>query len=408
MEDTNRGRRKNTNNEQLSTNNYTDMKKLRMGMIGGGPGAFIGAVHRIAANMDGQIELVCGAFSSDAAKSKQAGEELFLAPERVYGSYNEMIEKEKQLPEDVRMQIVSIVTPNHVHFEPSKMALENGFHVILDKPMTFTLDEAKALQQVVEKTGKVFCLTHTYTGYPMVKQAKQMVKSGVLGKIRKIYVEYPQGWLSTFLEGSDSKQAAWRTDPKRSGIAGCMGDIGTHAFNMAEYVSGLKTTKICADLNIVVEGRQLDDDGAVLLKFDNGATGVLFASQIAAGEENNVKVRVYGEKGGVEWQQQDANTLMVKWLDKPAEIYRTGTGYVNSYASHNSRTPGGHPEGYLEAFANLYRNFALTVRAKENGETPKPEWLDFPGIEDGLRGMAFIENVVKSGKSDVKWINFEI
>jgi predicted dehydrogenase len=384
------------------------MKKLRMGMIGGGPGAFIGAVHRIAANMDGQIELVCGAFSSDAAKSKQAGEELFLAPERVYGSYKEMIEKENQLPEDVRMQIVSIVTPNHVHFEPSKMALENGFHVILDKPMTFTLDEAKALQQVVEKTGKVFCLTHTYTGYPMVKQAKQMVKSGVLGKIRKIYVEYPQGWLSTFLEGSDSKQAAWRTDPKRSGIAGCMGDIGTHAFNMAEYVSGLKTTKICADLNIVVEGRQLDDDGAVLLKFDNGATGVLFASQIAAGEENNVKVRVYGEKGGVEWQQQDANTLMVKWLDKPAEIYRTGTGYVSSYASHNSRTPAGHPEGYLEAFANLYRNFALTVRAKENGETPKPEWLDFPGIEDGLRGMAFIENVVKSGKSEAKWTAFQI
>jgi predicted dehydrogenase len=393
----------NPNNEQLSTNNsklitqnsqLNNMKKLRMGMIGGGPGAFIGAVHRIAANMDGQIELVCGAFSSDAAKSKQAGEELFLAPERVYGSYKEMIEKEKQLPEDVRMQIVSIVTPNHVHFEPSKMALENGFHVILDKPMTFTLDEAKALQQVVEKTGKVFCLTHTYTGYPMVKQAKQMVKSGALGKIRKIYVEYPQGWLSTFLEGSDSKQASWRTDPKRSGIAGCMGDIGTHAFNMAEYVSGLKTTKICADLNIVVEGRQLDDDGAVLLKFDNGATGVLFASQIAAGEENNVKVRVYGEKGGVEWQQQDANTLMVKWLDKPAEVYRTGTGYVSSYASHNSRTPAGHPEGYLEAFANLYRNFALTVRAKENGETPKPEWLDFPGIEDGLRGMAFIENVV--------------
>ena len=384
------------------------MKKLRMGMIGGGPGAFIGAVHRIAANMDGQIELVCGAFSSDAAKSKQAGEELFLAPERVYGSYKEMIEKEKQLPEDVRMQIVSIVTPNHVHFEPSKMAMENGFHVILDKPMTFTLDEAKALQQVVEKTGKVFCLTHTYTGYPMIKQAKQMVKSGVLGKIRKIYVEYPQGWLSTFLEGSDSKQAAWRTDPKRSGIAGCMGDIGTHAFNMAEYVSGLKTTKICADLNIVVEGRQLDDDGAVLLKFENGATGVLFASQIAAGEENNVKVRVYGEKGGVEWQQQDANTLMVKWLDKPAEIYRTGTGYVNSYASHNSRTPAGHPEGYLEAFANLYRNFALTVRAKESRETPKPEWLDFPGIEDGLRGMAFIENFVKSGKSTEKWTSFEL
>lgn len=384
------------------------MKKLRMGMIGGGPGAFIGAVHRIAANMDGQIELVCGAFSSEPAKSKQAGEELFLAPERIYGSFKEMIEQEKRLPENVRMQIASIVTPNHLHFEPAKLALENGFHVILDKPMTFSLEEAKALQKIVEQTGKVFCLTHTYTGYPMVKQARQMIKDGVFGKIRKLYVEYPQGWLSTFLEGGDSKQAAWRTDPKRSGIAGCMGDIGTHAFNMAEYVSGLKTAKICADLNIVVADRQLDDDGAVLLKFDNGATGVLFASQIAAGEENNIKVRVYGEKGGIEWQQQDANSLIVKWLDKPAEIYRAGTGYVSNYASHNSRTPAGHPEGYLEAFANLYRNFALTVRAKENKEMPKPEWLDFPGIADGVRGMAFIENVVKSSKSNEKWMTFEV
>jgi predicted dehydrogenase len=381
-----------------------------MGMIGGGPGAFIGAVHRIAANMDGEIELVCGAFSSDPKKSKQAGEQLYLPSDRVYGSYKEMIKSEAKLSANERMDFVSIVTPNHVHFEPAKLALENGFHVVLDKPMTFTLKEAKELKEIVKKTGNLLCLTHTYTGYPMIKQAKQVVKSGVLGKIRKVYVEYPQGWLSTFLEGSDQKQAAWRTDPKRSGIAGCMGDIGTHAFNMAEYVSGLKVTKICADLNIVVKGRKLDDDGAVLMKFDNGASAVLFASQIAAGEENNVKVRVYGEKGGVEWQQNDANTLVVKWLDKPAEILRAGGNYpyLSSFALHNCRTPGGHPEGYLEAFANHYRNFALCVKAKMDKKRPEPEWLDYPGVDEGVRGMAFIENVVASGKTKEKWFDFKI
>jgi predicted dehydrogenase len=383
-------------------------RKLRMGMIGGGPGAFIGAVHRIAANIDGEIELVCGAFSSDPEKSKQAGEMLNLSPTRIYGSYKEMIRRETELPATERMDFVSIVTPNHVHFDPAKLALENGFHVVLDKPMTFDLVEAKKLQAIAKKGQLFFCLTHTYTGYPMVKEARQQVLSGKFGKIRKIYVEYPQGWLSTFLESGDQKQAAWRTDPSKSGIAGCMGDIGTHAFNLAEYVSGLKTIKLCADINIVVEGRKLDDDGAVLLKYDNGATGVLFASQIAAGEENNVKVRVFGEKGGIEWKQEDENSLVVKWLDKPKEIWRTGTGYVSSYASHNSRTPAGHPEGYLEAFANLYRNFALCVKAQLAGQAPKPEWLDFPGIEDGVRGMAFIENVIKSGKSDQKWIDFEV
>lgn len=383
-------------------------RKLRMGMIGGGPGAFIGAVHRIAANMDGMIELVCGAFSSDPEKSKQAGKELFLPTDRVYGSYKEMIRSESGLPENERMDFVSIVTPNNVHFEPSKLALENGFHVVLDKPMTFDLNEAKQLQQIVDKSGKYFCLTHTYTGYPMIKQARQMVKDGLLGTIRKIYVEYPQGWLSTYLEGTDQKQAAWRTDPSKSGIAGAMGDIGTHAFNMAEYVSGLQVTHICANLNTYVKGRRLDDDGDVLMKFNNGASGILFATQIAAGEENNIKIRAYGEKGGLEWQQKDANTLTVKWLDKPAEIFRAGTGYLSSSASHNARTPAGHPEGYLEAFANLYRNFALCVNAKMNNEKPKPEWLDFPGVEEGVRGMAFIENVVASNVSDIKWKNFEI
>jgi predicted dehydrogenase len=382
--------------------------KLRLGMIGGGQGAFIGAVHRIASRIDDEYELVCGAFSSDAEKSKASGQALGLPANRVYSSYQELIEKEKQLPENERVQVISIVTPNHVHFGPTKLALENGFHVILDKPMTFSLAEAKELEKVVKSSGKLFCLTHTYTGYPMVKQAKQLVKEGKLGKIRKIYVEYPQGWLSTFLEGDNQKQAAWRTDPGKSGIAGAMGDIGTHAFNLAEYVSGLQVTKLCADINIVVEGRKLDDDGAALLKFNNGANGVLMATQIAAGDENNIKIRVYGELGGLEWQQDEANTLLVKWSDKPAEIWRTGAGYLSSYASHNTRTPAGHPEGYLEAFANLYRNFALTIKADIDGKQPEKEWIDYPGIEDGVRGMAFVENVIASCKSDKKWIDFTI
>ena len=382
-------------------------RKLRMGMIGGGPGAFIGAVHRIAARMDGEIELVCGAFSSQEEKSKAAGKELFLSPERVYASYQQMIEKEKELPADQRMDFVSITTPNHLHFDPAMMALQNGFHVVLDKPMTFTLQQAKDLKKQVEQSGLIFCLTHTYTGYPMVKQARQMVLDNAFGKIRKVYVEYPQGWLSTFLEGDDNKQASWRTDPGKSGKSGAMGDIGTHAFNLAEYVSGLQVTKICAQMNTVVSGRHLDDDGAALLEFNNGATGVLMATQVAAGEENNVKIRVYGEKGGLEWKQEDNNSLLVKWLDKPMEVYRTGSGYLSPVAAHNSRTPGGHPEGYLEAFANHYRNFALTVKAAIRNEQPKNEW-HFPGTEEGLRGMAFVENMVKSGNSDTKWIPFDV
>jgi predicted dehydrogenase len=375
-----------------------------MGMIGGGPGAFIGAIHRHAANMDGMIELVAGSFSSDPEKSAQAGLGLHLPPNRVYGSYKEMIRREAELPASERMDFVSIVTPNHLHFDPARLALESGFHVVLDKPMTFDVDEAKRLQAIVEKSGLFFCLTHTYTGYPMVKEARQQVLSGKFGRIRKIYVEYPQGWLSTALESKENKQAAWRTDPSRSGIAGAMGDIGTHAFNLAEYVSGLKTESLCADVNIVVTGRRLDDDGAALLRYDNGASGVLIATQVAAGEENNVKVRVYGENGGLEWQQCDANTLMIKWPDRPAEVWRAGTGYVSSFASHNTRTPSGHPEGYLEAFANHYRNFALSVMAKMEGKIPKDEWLDFPGIEAGVRGMQFIDTIVRSGKSE-KWEN---
>ncbi|MFD0749330.1 Gfo/Idh/MocA family protein [Mucilaginibacter calamicampi] len=382
--------------------------KLRLGMVGGGQGAFIGAVHRIAARIDDDYELVCGAFSSNAEKSKASGIALGISADRAYGSYEEMIQKEKQLPEDQRVQVISIVTPNHAHFGPTKMALENGFHVILDKPMTFSLAEAKELEKVVAASDKLFCLTHTYTGYPMVKEARQLAVTGKLGTIRKIYVEYPQGWLSSFLEGEDNKQASWRTDPGKSGIAGCMGDIGTHAFNLCEYVTGLQVTQLCADLNIVVEGRKLDDDGSVLMKLDNGASAVLTASQIAIGEENNVKIRVYGDKAGLEWEQWDANTLKVKYADKPTEIWRTGAGYLSSHAGHNTRTPGGHPEGYLEAFANLYHNFALTIKAGIEGKEAAAEAKDFPGISDGLRGMAFIENVIASGKSDLKWTKFTV
>jgi len=377
-------------------------------MIGGGKNAFIGAVHRIALNMDGLMEMVAGALSSNADAAIESGKELFLEESRIYTDYKTMLEKEALMPADKRIDFVSIVTPNSVHFEPAMMALDKGFNVVLEKPITFTLEEAKQLKEKVVATGLQLLLCHTYTGYPMVKQAKQLVKNGALGKIRKIYVEYPQGWLSTFLEGTGQKQSAWRTDPKQSGKAGSMGDIGTHAFNLAEYISGLQVTQICSNLNIVVEGRLLDDDGAALLKFNNGATGVLMATQIAAGEENNVKIRVYGEKGGLEWKQEDANSLLVKWLDKPAEIYRTGGGYNSSFAAHNTRTPAGHPEGYLEAFANLYRNFALTLGAKIDGEMPKEEWMDFPGVEEGVRGMAFVDNVVASSSGNEKWKAFEV
>jgi predicted dehydrogenase len=379
------------------------MGKIRMGMVGGGRGAFIGAVHRIAAAMDNSIDLVCGAFSADAEKSRLSGEDLHLDPSRVYGSWEEMIEKEKALPEDQRMQLVSIVTPNHVHYGPAKAALENGFHVICDKPLCFNMEEALSLQKLVKETGLIFSVTHAYNGYPMVKQAKHMVANGDFGKIRKVVVEYPQGWLSTNLESSDQKQAAWRTDPSKSGIAGSMGDIGTHAENLAEYISGLSVTEMCADISIFVEGRQLDDDGNVLLRFNNGAKGVLHASQICAGEENNINIRVYGEKGSLQWHQQEPNTLVVKWLDQPTQMYRTGVGSLSEAASVHTRTPSGHPEGYLEAFANIYRNTALHIQAMMKGEPQNPIY-DYPTIDDGVRGMNFIYKVIESGKSDAKWI----
>lgn len=383
-------------------------RKLRMGMIGGGKDAFIGAVHRIAANIDGQVELCCGALSVNPETAKESGQLLFLDEERTYLTYQELFEKESLLPADKRIDFVTIVTPNFAHFEPAMLALENGFNVVIEKPMTLSLEEAKLLQEKVEETGLTLCLTHTYSGYPMVKQARQMVKDGTIGSIRKIMVEYPQGWLSTLTEREGNSGAAWRTDPKKSGKSGSMGDIGTHAAQLAEYISGLKITQVCADLNIVVPGRGLDDDGNVLLKFDNGSNGVLIASQIAAGEENALKIKVYGEKGGLEWHQMEPNTLLLKWLDQPAQVYRAGQGYLSAIAKHNTRVPGGHPEGYLEAFANIYKNFAATVKAKLNGEEPTAFELDFPNAADGVRGMAFIENVVASSQSDQKWFDFKV
>ena len=382
-------------------------RKLRMGMVGGGSDAFIGAIHRLAAFMDGQIELVCGCFSINPEISVSSGKSYYLPESRIYKTYQEMFENEVKLPEGDRMDFVTIVTPNFAHFGPAMMALDNGFNVVIDKPITFTLDEALQLQKKLEETGLLLALTHTYSGYPAVKQAKQMVAEGLLGKIRKVFVEYPQGWLSAKVEDAGNAQASWRTDPKRSGKAGAMGDIGTHAHHLAEYITGLKTIELCAELNVFVPGRLLDDDGAVLLRFDSGARGVLVATQIAAGEENALKIRVYGEKGGLEWSQMEPNSLIVKWTNKPMETYRTGTGFVGSASAANTRTPGGHPEGYLEAFANIYRNFSFHLRAKMNGEQPKPEWLDYPGIEDGIRGMQFIDTVVKAGyNDDIKWVPF--
>lgn len=379
-------------------------RKIRMGMVGGGRGAFIGAVHRMAAALDGEIELVCGAFSSDPERSKLSGEDFYLPEERVYGSFAEMIEKEKALPAGERMDFISIVTPNHVHYAPAKMALENGFHVVCDKPLCFNMEEALDLEKTVKETGLLFALTHNYTGYPMVKQARAMVKNGDIGTIRKIVVEYPQGWLSTKLEDSGLKQATWRTDPTKSGIAGAMGDIGTHAENLAEYISGLQITELCADLSTFVEGRLLDDDGNVLLHFENGAKGLLHASQISVGEENNLNIRIYGTKGGFQWFQQEPNSLHMRWLDKPMEILRTGVGELSPEAQAHTRIPGGHPEGYLEAFANIYRNFAFCLRARLEGKEVDPLYQDFPTVADGVRGMRFIEKLLESNVSEQKWV----
>lgn len=380
-------------------------RKLRFGMIGGGRGAFIGAVHRIAAAMDGQAELVAGAFSSDAERSRASGEDLFLDPSRVYGSYQEMARFEAKQPPERRLDFVVIVTPNHQHFPPAKLFLESGFNVVCDKPVTFNLAEAVKLRAIVKKTKKVFVLTHNYTANVMVRQARDIVRSGALGAVRKIVVEYPQGWLATALEKTEQKQAAWRTDPKRSGAAGAMGDIGTHAENLARYVTGLEIKELCADLTTFVPGRKLDDDGSILLRYQGGAKGILHASQICVGEENALSLRVYGEKLGLEWRQENPNELIVKHPDRPREIWTRGNGYLSASAKAGTRIPAGHPEGYLEAFGNIYREAFRAIAAEVRGSA-QPTDLDFPTIDDGVAGMIFIETVVKSSALGAKWLKF--
>ncbi len=378
-------------------------RKIRMGMVGGGPGAFIGAVHRMAARLDGQIELVAGCFSSDPAKSKATGEELFLAPERVYGDYRAMFEREAALPVGERIDFVSIVTPNSTHFPVAMAAIEHGFHVVCDKPMTMTLDQAVELGKAVEAAGVEFCLTHNYTAYPMIRQARKMIRDGKLGKIRKVVSEYPQGWLAV---GTGGKQGEWRTSKAQAGAAGCMGDIGTHAENLAEYVTGLKITELCSDLTVFVPGRELDDDGNVLVRFDNGARGVIYASQVSVGEENGLMIRVYGDKGGLEWRQEEPNTLKLLWLDRPKQLLRANCPGMDAECAGLIRIPGGHPEGFIEAFANLYRSFAQVVARRLDNQPVDPAMRDYPSIEEGIRGMAFVEAVVASSASNQKWLKF--
>jgi predicted dehydrogenase len=382
------------------------IRKINMGMVGGGPGSFIGRIHVNSSLLDGHINFVCGAFSSDPAKSKITGKEYYLDPSRAYDSYQDMILKEKALPEGERMDFLCIATPNHVHYGPAKLALENGFHVVSDKPLTYNTEEARDLVRLVEETGLLFAVTHAYTGYPMVKEAREMIRTGKLGKVRKVVSEYPQGWLSTLLEATGQVQASWRGDPERSGKANSMGDIGTHAHNLAEYITGLRVTEVCADISTLVEGRKLDDDGNVLVHFDNGARGIIYASQISAGEENGLKIRIYGEKGGLEWTQTEPNNLIVKWLDKPIEYIRPGNPWCSDIAKYNTRFPAGHPEGLMEAFANIYRNAATCIQHRLEGKEPPPEALDFPTVYDGLRGMQFIDSVIASAESDSKWIPF--
>ena len=382
-------------------------RRLRMGMVGGGGNAMIGPIHLRAALMENDIELVCGCFSRNYQTSLQTGKAWHLPEERIYRDYREMMEREAALPAGERMDFVAIVTPNIAHYEQAALALDKGFDVVLDKPLTFSLEEALKLQQKVEQTGRTLALTHTYTGYPAVKEMKSRIAAGELGRLRLVDVEYIQGWLSQRIELEGGNNAGWRTDPKLSGKGGCVGDIGTHAWHLAEYVSGQQVTELSAELSTFVEGRPIDDDAVAFLHFDGGLHGLLHATQVAAGEENGLAIRISGEKGTFEWHQMEPNTLIIRWADRPAEIIRTGNGYMSPLAKWNTRTPGGHPEGYIEAFSNIYRNFVKTVKAKAAGETPQPEALDFPNIRDGVRGLQFIETMVEAGYSrDKKWVKW--
>jgi predicted dehydrogenase len=382
-------------------------RKLKMGMVGGGPGAFIGEVHRKAARMDGYVDIVAGAFDIDPKKSHQMGHELNLDSSRVYDDYKKMIEGELKLAKNERIDFVSVTTPNNWHFPISRDFLKAGFHVMCEKPMTISVDEALELKSIVKETGKVFGLTHTYTGYPMAKLGKDLIKKGELGDIRKIVVKYPQGWLTEAIEKTGQMQASWRTDPKQTGAGGSIGDIGIHAANLAEYFSGLTITEISADITSFVEGRPVDDDANILLRFNNGAKGVLFCSQISIGEENDLAIWIYGTKKSLEWHQEDPNYLYVKSGDSPVQVWKRGNPYVaevSQSAARATRLPSGHPEALLEAIANIYNNFGDTIRKKDdNLNLDEALILDFPNVDDGVRGMKFIDAVIKNSNGKDKW-----
>ena len=381
-------------------------RKLRMGMVGGGRGAFIGGVHRRAAALDGKIELVAGAFSSDPKKSALSGKDFFLDPSRVYGSFQEMVEKEKALPIGEKIDFVTIVVQNHLHFKVAQTFLEAGFNVICDKPVTYDLAQARELKKIITKSKKVFALTHNYTGYPMVKLARQMIQKKELGDLIKVVCEYPQGYAITALTGEEKAISNWRANPEIAGISNCMGDIGTHAENLVHYITGLEIDKLCADLSVNIPNRKLDDDGNVLVRFKGGARGIIYASQVSNGDENDLNIRVYGTKKSIEWHQEEPNDLIVKDARSPRQVYRRGNGYITGAAAEHTRIPFGHPEGFIEAFANVYNCASVAIKDEIAGKFPRKSGYDFPDIRDGIIGMAFIETVVKSSKSKEKWVKF--
>lgn len=382
-------------------------RKLRMGMVGGGRGAFIGQVHRMAANLDGKIDLVAGAFSSDPEKSRLSGEDFFLDPSRVYTSYQEMARAEAALPADKRIDFVSIVVRNNLHFDVAKTFLEAGINVLCDKPVTFNLEQALQLRSIINRTGLVFALTHNYTGYPMVKEARRMVRAGELGRLLKIVAEYPQGYAVGDVEGDGQGQIAnWRSDPSVSGVSNCIGDIGTHAHNLVRYICGVEIESMCAELTAFIPGRQLDDDGNILVRFRGGAKGIIYASQISNGDENALSIRAYGTKASIEWNQEEPNDLIVKYANAPRKIYRRGNDYLGPEAKAYSRTPFAHPEGFIEAFANIYLAAAEAIADRVEGRPAPAGGYDFPDIRDGIAGMAFIETAVKSSQSADKWVSF--
>lgn len=381
-------------------------EKIRMGMVGGSKEGFIGNVHRMAAALDGEIELVCGVFSRDSTKSEETARYLGIAEARIYEDTVDMIGRERNLPENQRMDFISVVTPNNFHFVPAQLGMENKFHILCEKPVTFDLNEAEELLKIQEKTGRLFGLMHNYTGYPMVKEAREIVRSGKLGTIRKVVAEYPQGWLSSEIEKSGQRQAGWRTDPTQSGISCAVADIGSHAENLIEYITGLQLLEVAADIRTYVTGRKLEDDASVLLRMESGVTGLIWVSQVAFGEENELKIRIYGENGALEWLQSDPNKLVLTYGSNPKQILTRGSEYLSQQAKVHTRLPSGHPEGFIEAMANVYRNFALAVKAFKLGK-PIDKLYDFPLISDGLRGMKFISAVIESGQNNSRWIRVD-